>query len=115
MNYSIYWFLSYAVASLAWFALVVWLCVVLYRTLRLPALPWIACRYFLAFFAWLATSYLFRRIFPPGTFAPRLRFNPDGWIVLWQTSIDAITDLLVATLAFSEVAFLVSRAFPDIH
>jgi hypothetical protein len=115
MNSGLFWFLSYAVTSLVWFALVVWLCIVLYRSLRLPALPWIASRYLLAFFAWGATSYLFHRTFPPGTFSPHQHFTPDGWIVLWETCIDGIADLLVAVLAFSEVAFLVSRAFPDVH
>ena len=115
------WFFSYAFASLAWFVLVVWLCLFLYRSLRLPALPWIACRYALAFVAWIFTGYAFRRIFPAGTSAIRpMRVEewslpPGAWIALTETLIEAVVDLLVAVLAFSEVAFLVSRAFPDIH
>jgi hypothetical protein len=115
MSAALFWFLSYAAATLAWLALVVCLCVLLYRSLRLPALPWIACRYVLSLFAWIANAYLFRRIFPAGSFAPLQHFAPDGWIVFWQMGIDAISDLLVAVLGFSEVAFLVSRAFPDVH
>ncbi|HEY2710878.1 MAG TPA: hypothetical protein VGI60_00045 [Chthoniobacterales bacterium] len=115
MSAGLFWFLSYATTSLAWFALIVWLCLLLYRSLRLPALPWIAFRYFLAFFAWLANSYIFHRIFPSGTFIPSDRFAPDGWILFWEMGIDAISDLLVAVLAFSEVAFLISRAFPEVQ
>ncbi len=122
MSYSLVWFFSYGLASLAWFALVAWLCIVLYRFLHLPALPWIACRYALAFFAWIFTGYLFRRIFPAGTFDthPHLPATdwslPSGaWIVLSEMLIGAVCDLVIAVLAFSEVAFLVSRAFPEVQ
>ena len=122
MTYSLVWFFSYAFASLTWFALVSSLCIVLYRCLRLPALPWIACRYILAFFAWIFTGYAFRRLFPAGSFDMRPHLPatdwplPAGaWIVLSEKLIEAVGDLVVALLAFSEVAFLVCRAFPDLQ
>ena len=108
--------------ELAWFGLVVWLSIVLYRFVRLPALPWIACRYALAFFAVSITSYAFRQLFPPGSiqthpFVAAGGWHPPAvpWILCLEALIEAMGDLLVALLAFSEVAFLVNRAYPDVR
>jgi hypothetical protein len=111
----LYWLFSYAVTSLAWYILLAWLCIVVYRSLRLPALPWIASRYVLAFFAWLATGYLYRRLWPSGVTPIGRPLTPDEWLPLWEMVVAVLCDLLVAVLAFSEVAFLISRAFPDVR
>jgi len=115
MRYDYVWFFSYIFTSLVWYILVAWLCIALYRSLRLAALPWIAARYLIAFVALPTTNYLLRRIFPFGSLATPQHFTPDGWILLSQDGLEALCDLLVAVLAFSEVAFLVSRAFPDVR
>jgi hypothetical protein len=121
VSYPLVWFFCYSFAQLAWFALVVWLCIVLYRFLRLPALPWIACRYALAFVAGSLTPYAFRHLFPAGSFEnpllhPTAWHLPAGaWILCTETLIESVGDLFVALLAFAEVAFLVNRAYPDIR
>ena len=117
MLYVLLWFLSVSFASLAWCIVVVWLCIVLYRLLRLPALPWLACRYTLEFFAWLLSSYAMSRLFAVGSSAtpPAGQILPSTWVFLVRTLFWTVGDLLVAVLAFSEVAFLVRRAFPDVE
>lgn len=115
MPYIYFWFCSYLLPILIWYVLVIWLCIVLYRSLQLPTLPWIAARYVLAFIATPTTDYLGKKILPYGTSATLLHYSPIGYFLLADSIIEALCDLSVAVLAFSEVASLISRAHPHVR
>jgi hypothetical protein len=100
---------------LAWFVLVVAFCWGLYRTLRLSSLPWIGAIYLLSLVTVPLTQLLARRIFPFGADPTGLRVRPEGALVITNSCIEGLGNLLLALLAFSEVAFLVSRAYPESH
>ena len=99
--------------ALAWYVLVGWLCLATYRHLRLATLPWIAGTYGAGLIALPATQFLIQRAFPFGADARSIAFTPAGMLVLGISSLEHLGRFLLAVLAFSEVAFLLSRAFPE--
>ena len=106
-------FLLHSAVALAWYVLVGWLCLVTYRRLRLKSLPWIAGTYAASLVAAPVTDFLVHRAFPFGADARSIVFTSAGILVLGVSALQYFSKLLLAVLAFSEVAFLLSRAYPD--
>ena len=106
-------FLFHTAVALVWYALVGWLCLATYRRLRLKTLPWIAGTYAASLVAVPATDFLMLRTFPYGADARSIAFTSAGVVVLGMSTLQHLSRLFLAVLAFSEVAFLLSRAFPE--
>lgn len=106
-------FLFHSVVLLAWYVLIISFCLVTYCHLRLASLPWIVGVYATGLIAEPLTQFLVSRIFAFGVETKSIVFTPAGLLVLGVSSLQHLSNLLLALLAFSEVAFIVSRAFPD--
>ena len=113
-----------SVLWLTWWVLVCTMCFVLYRTVRLPVLPWIALYYAVGFIAVPVMQYYGHRIAQSGQFpemAPGGRLSdaflhsPLALATLVATALDYAGALLVLVLAFSEAAVLVERVYPDVR
>ena len=106
-------FLFHTAVALMWYGLVAWLCLITHRRLALRSLPSIAATYAASLVAVPATEFLIGRTFPFGADARSIAFTTAGAVVLGVSTLHQLSRLLLALLAFSEVAFLLSRAFPD--
>jgi hypothetical protein len=105
----------YGMLSVAWFLLVVSVCVVVYRATRLRSLPWIAAHYLIAAIAFFPSVYLARHTtFPQAQeITHPLPLTPENLLHAGWMCIDSLSSLLLAIIAFSEVAFLILKSFPE--
>ena len=97
--------------------LIVACCAILYRVLRLAALPWIAAWYALGLVTDSATAYFFRQILPsgwkPGTFEPLPAPLPALGMVADLAA--QLSTLLIVLLIFAEAAFVLQRLAPNLR
>ena len=99
----------------AWLLLVVSCCIAVYRAARLRSLPWIAAHYAIAAMVFVPTMYLLRHTNSPTVISlPQTgAFTPESCLSVALLCIESLSSLLLAILAFSEVAFLILRSFPE--
>jgi hypothetical protein len=104
------------VLQLLWPVLLFWLGFAVYRSLRLPSLPWLAAFYGFRLIVSPAVAVFLRR-------SDRLSVDPffpfadpsTSYLVLAIVSISALIHLLVVLLISSDVAFLISKGYPNIQ
>ena len=90
-------------------------CAILYRVLRLAALPWIAAWYGVGLVTDSATAYFFRQIVPYGWVAGTGQLPPAPLPALTMAAdlASQLSALLVVLLIFAEAAFVLQRLEPD--
>jgi hypothetical protein len=90
-------------------------CTILYRALRLVALPWIAAWYAVGLVTDSATAYYFHQIMPlswvPASGEPLP--GPLSALTMAADLAIQLSSLLVVLLIFAEAAFVLQRLKPD--
>ena len=96
-------------------AVILTLCILVYRAVRLATLPWLAAQYGIAWLAGIASTIYFRRILPPHMAEGHLPPPPLAALGMTAGFAADLSVLLAILLLLSEAAVLISRAYPDVR
>jgi hypothetical protein len=106
------WIIGSALQAV-WLALLIYGGFALYRTLRLPSLPWLGAHYGFKLIIFPAVS-AFLRDAESAPFSP-LAFVTASYQASVYICVGSLTNLLAVVIAFSDVAFLISKAYPNMQ
>jgi hypothetical protein len=95
--------------------LIIAICLLLYRALRLDTLPWIASQYGVSFVAREIGSYYYRRLTPSSITPGQLLPAPLQALGMTSALLVDVSKLLLLLLIFSEAAFTLQRAYPEVR